>query len=136
MGKTGSFLLLLVTMCSAGCFEKNTTDAVEAYTFWAGQKPSNNVIPVHGKYWQSSHWSKEYEVYLEIKAPKTWREEFVKQNHLNSLNDTAQIIDENKPDWFKPTSRCKIYEPSQFNQGSIYYEDTVAGVIFLHEVQL
>jgi hypothetical protein len=120
----------------AGCREVNTHDPLEVYTLWSGDKPPKEVRLIQGKYWQSSHWSKEYVMYLKLQAPTSWRTEFIKQNHLVYLKDTSIAPEPDIPDWFRPTNKYRVYLPSGFNQGSVYYEDTATGIMYLHEVQL
>jgi hypothetical protein len=131
-----ALLFLISVMTLSGCGEKNTDIPSEVYILWSGGKPPNGVHLIRGRYWQSSHWSKEYIMYLKLQAPELWRRNFIKQNHLVYLKDTSLAPDPDVPDWFRPTNKDKVYVPSGFNQGSVYYEDTVTGTMFLHEVQL
>ena len=73
-------------------------------------------------------------MYLELKASPLWRAEFIRQNNLKL--DTVNIIPDDAPSWFKPKGYCKIWRPSGFDQGSVYLEDTVAGHLFVYEIQL
>ena len=115
--------------------EKRTDDPIQTYKLWAGEKPPMEVEVIHGKYWESPHWSKEYIIYLELKTSLEWKNEFIKQNHLVQ-NKTNQNIPSDAPSWFKPTESCRIWMPSGFTQGSTYYEDTLSGHIFIYEIQL
>jgi hypothetical protein len=138
MTKAVYCLLIIVAMISLnGCREHKTQDPSEVYQLWSG----NNNLPsgvhlIHGYYWQSAHWSKEYIMYLELKAPLAWRNEFVKQNNLLLLEDTSLVPDPDIPEWFKVSKKFKLYVPKGFSEGSAYYEDTITGTMFIHEVQL
>jgi hypothetical protein len=114
--------------------EKNTEDPVETYTLWGGEVPKE-VEVIHGKYWQSSHWSKEYIMYLELKASALWRKEFIKQNNLVENKETNDVTSD-APSWFRPGKNFRTLTPSGFTQGSTYYEDTVSGRMFIYEIQL
>jgi hypothetical protein len=35
-------------------------------------RTSKDINMINGKYWQSAHWSKEYELYAEIKSTEDW----------------------------------------------------------------
>jgi hypothetical protein len=131
------FLLFLITALLTSCMEHTTRDPSKVYQLWSGNKnlPSG-VHLAHGYYWQSAHWSKEYILYLELKAPLTWRNEFIKQNNLIILKDTTLAPDPDIPEWFKTSKKFNLYVPKGFNQGSSYYEDTLSGTMFLHDVQL
>lgn len=128
------FFTALVFLLIA-CIEKNTEDPKETYMLWSGEKPSKEVEIIHGKYWQSSHWSKEYIIYLELKGSPLWRNEFIKQNSLIQ-GKTDESLPSNAPSWFKPTAKFKIWKPSKFSQGAVYYENSQSGQMFIYEIQL
>jgi len=119
----------------ASCKEKSTEDANEAYFFWSGEKPNKEIEVLHGKYWQSRHWSKEYVIYLELKASPLWRREFIKQNNL-VVAKTQEVIPSDRPSWFMPDTNFLKLVPSGSNEGSVYFEDTVTGKVFIYEIQL
>jgi hypothetical protein len=119
------------------CREHKTRNPLEVYQLWSG----NNNLPrgvhlIHGYYWQSAHWSKEYIMYLELKAPAFWRDQFIKQNNLVYKKDTTIGLEQDAPIWFTPTTTYKIFIPSGFNEGSVYYNDSVSDRMFIYEIQL
>jgi hypothetical protein len=126
--------ILLVSGMLVGCFEKKTDDPIKAYQYWAGEKPNERIEVINGRYWGSAHWSKEYIMYLELKASPLWRAEFIRQNNLKL--DTFYAISDDAPSWFKPIGSYKIWRPSGFDQGSVYFEDTVEGHLFIYDIQL
>ena len=72
---------------------------------------------------------------MELTAAPGWRDQFVKQNKLiESKKEFGLPTD--APDWFKPTNNFRELVPAGPDQGSVYYEDTVAGKMFIYEVQL
>jgi hypothetical protein len=136
MSKFSFFIFFNIAMIFfGGCTEKNTEDPVEVYNLWSGEMPTKDVEVVHGKYWQSSHWSKEYIMYLELKASSSWRKKFIKQNSLIEDKKTESIPSD-APLWFKPGVNLRTLKQSGFNQGSVYYEDTISGKMFIYEIQL
>jgi len=132
-------LVALFCVCSIlfSCREKRSSNPIEVYKYWAGSKPENGVKVIHGKYWESSHWSKEYIMYLEIEASAKWRSDFISQNHLVQIwISEIPPPGPDVPEWFKPDDRFKIWTTPGMNQGSIYFEDSLSNRMFLHEVQL
>src|SRR5579863_2630679 len=120
------YLFTALTL-NIGCSEKNTHDPFETYKLWSGgEKPPKEVHLIHGKYWQSAHWSKEYIMYLELKAPSKWRNEYIKQNNLVYKKDTTIALEQDAPQWFKPSPTYKVYVPSGFSEGSVYYNDSAS----------
>lgn len=127
------FILFFVM---TSCIEKETDDAVEAYEYWAGTDPGDEIKILHGKYWQSPHWTKEYELYLEMQTNPKWVKEFISQNKMKVKTSTELDLPYDAPSWFRPKIGLKAYEPSGFNQGSIYFVDETTGYILLYEIQL
>jgi hypothetical protein len=125
---------LAVTTSLTSCMEKNTTDAIEAYNLWGGEVPKE-VEVINGNYWQSAHFTKEYIMSLELKASPLWRKELIKQNNLVETKERTSIPSK-APTWFKPTESFKAFTQSGFSQGSVYFEDTVSGRMFIYEIQL
>jgi hypothetical protein len=126
--------ILFLTLLS-GCAEQTTENAIQAYTLWAKEPPPKEVQLIHGRYWQSSHWTNEYVMYLELKASKSWRNEYIIQNNLFEANDLVEIPDD-APVWFRPDKKYRTFKPKVYQQGSASYIDTVSGKVFIYEVQL
>lgn len=124
---------IVISMVS--CMEKNTNDPIETYKYWAGELPPKEVDVIHGRYWQSSHWSKEYIMYMDVKTPQAWRSQFIKQNNLVETTDQYGLPSD-APDWFKPTKSFRAFVPAGPGQGSVYYEDTLTGRMLIYEIQL
>jgi len=125
----------VAVVCFTSCREKTTSDPIESYKNWAGELPPKNVKVIHGKYWQSAHWSKEYILYLELQAPSSWIAQFIEQNSLVKAPDNPGFPSD-APGWFNPGKDFRILKQKGFDQGSVYYEDTLAGKVFIYEVQL
>jgi hypothetical protein len=56
------FLLLSASLLTA-CFERRTTNPLQAYRYWSGENPGKDIQLHHARYWQSPHFTKEYERY-------------------------------------------------------------------------
>lgn len=128
------FLFFGVSLIS--CSEKNSENPDEVYLLWSGTKPTNEVKLINGKYWQSSHFTKEYKMYLELIAPKNWMSEFIKQNDLKLLTSTSIDLPDDAPVWFKVKPGFKAFVPNGFSQGSIYFLDDNTGYMLIYEIQL
>ena len=127
-------MMVVILATYAGCKEKNTDDPIKTYTFWSGESPPKDVQPIHGKYCQSSHWSKEYIMYMEVKATPLWLNEFIKQNNLVEIKN-VEGLPSDAPSWFQPAKNSIIFTRSN-GQGSLYYDDSLKGKMFIYEIQL
>jgi hypothetical protein len=130
-----SLSLTLFTILLSSCSPKTSENPSEVYQLWAGEKPSKNLKVLHGKYWQSGHFTKEYIMFMELRAPNDWIQEFIVQNKLKPATEPIALPSDT-PLWFKPTSAYKIWEPSDFSQGSAYYVDSLNGQIMIYEIEL
>ena len=124
------FLLLLFS-----CSEKRSSDAEECYRLWSGIKPPKEINVLNGSYWQSAHFTKEYILFLEIKAEDYWIKQFIKENKLVPAND-KWVKPNNTPSWFVPTHSSRQWELPDQQTDSRYFEDTITGRFFLYEIQL
>ncbi|EMN90028.1 hypothetical protein [Leptospira weilii] len=133
-----ALLLIVLKLFVYGCEEKNTEDPAAAYLYWSGDRTvPNNLELIHGKYWESAHWSHEHILFLELKAPLPWREEFKRLNHLIEVKPDGGLPSENAPKWFRPPKYYKVLiSNTEHGQGSVYYENQKTGHIFLYDVQL
>ena len=131
---TLAFILLGISIIS--CSEKNSENPEEVYYLWSGTKPTNEVKLINGKYWQSAHFSKEYKMYLELSATNNWTSEFIKQNNLKLLTSTTIDLPLDAPIWFKVKSGCKVFVPSGFSHGSLYFLDNKTRHLLIYEIQL
>jgi hypothetical protein len=123
-----------MTFGVTSCSEKKTDDAVKSYTYWADAPPQNDLKVIHGKYWQSANFTKEYIVYLELAASSTWKEDFIKQNHLVLSKDELSIPTD-APSWFRFQKTIRVWKQNENNQ-SQYIEDLQTGHWFIFEQQL
>ncbi|EMJ96868.1 hypothetical protein [Leptospira alstonii] len=130
-------LLIVLKLFVYGCVEKNTEDPTSVYLYWSGdQTVPNDLELIHGKYWESAHWSHEHILFLELKAPPSWRKEFKELNRLIEVKSDG-TEPSGAPAWFRPPKYYKVLIPSGENgQGSVYYENPKNGHMFLYDVQL
>ena len=130
-----SITLLSVFMLES-CVEINTSDAHEAFINWAGTKPNNEIKLLNGQYWQSSHWTKEYIVYLKFNATDKWWNDFLKENSISKDKENWTIPND-APKWFNPHKNYIRYGGGDdFDQGSRYFQDTISGAYYVYEIQL
>jgi hypothetical protein len=136
---TGRLTILLATLfvaCLAiSCQDKITTSAKDTFKYWTGYSAPQGFDLIKGKYWQSSHWTKEYIIYLKFKPTKQWWDEFIRQSNL-SPDSSIWEKPTDAPAWFKPTDNSIQYGQSGFSQGSRYFRDSITGVCYVYEIQL
>lgn len=130
------FLLLLPFSMLSGCLSMETNSAEKAYRYWAGEDAPKELRLLNGKYWESPHFTKEYIMYLELQAPKSWVNSFIALNNLAPAKDSSFVQPSEAPSWFKPTKSQIAFEPSGFSQGSTYFIDTLTGHMLMYEIQL
>lgn len=69
-----NYVIILVAIVLTGCVEKNTNDPIEAFKYWAGEKPGNDVKVIKAQYWESSHWMQpRSSKYGDVITPNTGR---------------------------------------------------------------
>jgi hypothetical protein len=125
-------LLILLTSCS----EIETENAFETYRFWAGTDPAKDIDLINGRYWQSSHWTKEYIMYLKTKPTKEWLDSFIKENQL-VIDKRVWTKPEDAPIWFIPSDNSLRYSDGKdFDKGSRYIYDSISGICYIYEIQL
>ncbi|MFN8206592.1 MAG: hypothetical protein U0T82_04195 [Bacteroidales bacterium] len=109
------FISLILFTC---CTEIKTDNAVKTYRYWGGTDPTEDIGLINGHYWQSSHFTKEYIMYLKIKPTKQWLESFITQNQL-VIDKRNWTIPDDAPTWFKPSDNSLRYSDGKdFNQGT------------------
>jgi uncharacterized protein YceK len=126
---------ILTLLLMTGCSEINTTDPVDSYKYWAGTTPPKDLEIVQAKYWQSSHWSKEYILYLRVKPTNEWWNEFVKQNNLTQDNGQWSVPT-NSPGWFKLPATGTLYRPENDFYDSRFFRDSQTGECYIYDIQL
>ena len=137
-------LFLVFSITFSSCSEVNSENPKEIFELWTGSELPKDIELVNGKYWESAHWSKEYEVYAEIKSTETWWNDFKNNNQLEDFksslnNDIEEKFFKNKneeiikqPHWFKPDKSSEIY----IKGSSEFFWNPKTNTIFIHEIQL
>ncbi|MFT3911656.1 MAG: hypothetical protein QM737_19695 [Ferruginibacter sp.] len=130
------FVLLFFFIISIpSCTVKKTENPAIAYKYWSGSKAPKEIELIHARYWESSHWSKEYIMYMELKAPTHWIQEYIEQNKLIKAGN-AKITANDIPAWFNPSAKSKIYTMADSTNRSVYYYDSLNHKLLIYEIQL
>lgn len=134
--KLSIFLIQLIIF--SGCSEKDVRNPKEAYSYWIKSDMNSKVEVVNGKYWESSHFSHEYIIYLELKVSAEWWNKFSKENEL--IIDSYQnesLYNNDFPKWFKPSKEFVAYKSNtDSDQGSMYFYNEKTQSVFIYEIQL
>lgn len=135
--KSNTFIVLvLMILALTSCMEKKTSNAIDTFKYWAGTKPPTDLELLSGQYWQSSHWTKEYILFLKFKPSNNWWNEFLKQNALYK-DSSDRLVPDNAPIWFNPSFNSVLYRREiDFDQGSRYFRDSITGICYIYEIQL
>lgn len=118
------------------CSSIATKNAEKAYQYWSGNKPPKEIELIKGEYYQSPHFSLEYELFLKFRSDKKWFSEFVEQNKLEIdtiKNDWKRLTE--LPEWFQPDKRYLIYAKDQSDQfqRSRYFINPENGMCYIFE---
>lgn len=124
-----SFLFLFA------CSEKSSTNAEECYRLWSGMKPPKEVKVLNGSYWQSSHFTKEYIMFLELEATDEWRK-LMRENNKFVLAEDDWEKPSDAPVWFTPARSLQKWKRKDDYSESRYFEDTIAKKFYFYEIQL
>lgn len=132
MHKLLQILLVTLFFLLLGCIGEQTNNPGKVFKYWAGLSAPDGVQPVNGDYWESPHWTKEYILFLEIKASRKWINEYLVENQITDTSEEFSIP-QDAPDWFKPDSTFVM-----FGNGftSTYYVDSKNNRLFIYEIQL
>jgi hypothetical protein len=110
-------VLLLLTACSSGTWEDDSKNWERIYN----QDKPDNVNVIHSWYWRSSHWSYEYEFYIETDSNKQILESFISKADLVQIEDptkvpTYELFPDDKPKWFvpKPLDKYEVWTGNGF----------------------
>lgn len=94
--KTLQIVSLTALFSCGGTWENN--DDIWARTF-NNEKPKEIEL-VNSKIWVSSHWTYEFQSFLEVKPNKKWFNEFEKEYKLINSSDFEILEITEKPSWF------------------------------------
>ncbi len=131
-----AFLFLSLTNFSYGQDQEGMHyGAKETFKYWAGEEPWEGIDVRNGQYWSSSHFTKEYIMYMEVIVPIEMALSFIndKYNRLELVDEEVKFPSD-APEWFQPPTNYKEYKGG--NQGSKYFINTETGHMFMYEIQL
>lgn len=130
---TGIFCVL---MFLTGCFSASSSDSEEAFEYWSGAKPPKEIELIKGQYYQSPHFTLEYELFLKFKSTDDWWNEFVKSNGLQAdrQNDEWKMFVE-LPQWFKPDNNFLIYSRNDKFDRSRYFFNPKERMCYAYETK-
>jgi hypothetical protein len=124
-------LISIAVFIIVSCYSDNTTDKEEVFEYWLGIEPPPEVKLIRGEYYQSPHFTLEYELFLEMKVKKVWWEDFVKENDLTKVdNEQIQTV---SPSWFQPDLNFKSYSSKKVHDYSRYFVNEATGHTFVYE---
>lgn len=119
-------------MSLVGCFSVNTSDSEKAFEYWAGYEPPKNFELFNGEFYQSPHFSLEYEVYLKFRTTSEWWNEYIEENNLKIDNeDWTKRVD--APEWFKPYKGYMKYSRNDGFDHSRYFFHKESGLCYIYE---
>ncbi|MBD8081159.1 hypothetical protein [Chryseobacterium caseinilyticum] len=131
---------LITALISCGI---ETEDKEQIFYLWTNGELPKDVQTINGKYWESGHFTKEYEVYIHLKPSEKWWNEFKKVNELEThkSNFSEEIRLKLKPDykrvieipkWFRPNKNSTVYQKTD---SEFFWNETTRD-LFIHEIQL
>jgi len=116
------------------CFSSSSSDGEETFEYWYGAESPDDINVINGQYYQSPHFTLEYELFLEFKSSEKWWREFIEQNQLelDRQNDDWKGLAD-FPVWFAPKSNFLIYSRNDRFDRSRYFFNSETGLCFIYE---
>lgn len=128
-------ILLLILIILSGCLDINTNDPEKAFRYWTHiPLPNSEVKALKGRYWQSNHFTLEYEVYLQLVASDEWREELIRFNDL-VVDTTSWYCPKDVPNWFFPSDTLIQYQ-SRYNSLFRLWMRHNGDTVYIYDLQL
>ncbi len=130
----------VVTLCLCilliSCFSTETEDADKAYQYWSGSKPPKEIELIKGQWYQSPHFTLEYEFFLKFKSDRTWFNEFVEYNNLKLDTTKIELSKWTEfPIWFQPNKKYLMYSKNlndEFER-SRYFIHPTTGICYIYD---
>lgn len=118
------------------CFPIETKNPKKAFQYWSRSEVPNEIELIKGQYYQSPHFSLEYELFLKFKSDNTWFNDFVEYNALEIDtvgNDWKRWT--KLPNWFNPNQEFLIYTKDQNDEFecSRYFRNPKTGINYIYE---
>lgn len=133
MKKTVIFIFISFLI---SCSPIETKNAEKAYEYWSGNKPSKEIKLIKGEYYQSPHFSLEYELFLKFKTDKKWFNDFIEHNKLELDTFKNDWFNYTKlPNWFKADENYLIYtkDKTDTSERSRYFINRKNGICYIYE---
>tara|TARA_B100000780_G_C21120607_1_gene453843 strand:+ start:220 stop:636 length:417 start_codon:yes stop_codon:yes gene_type:complete len=126
----------IITFLLSGCFSVETDNPNKAWKYWSGSEPPENIEMIKGEYYQSPHFTLEYELILKFRTDKKWFDEFVDYNSLivdTIRHDWTRWTD--LPSWFDPDKNFDKYsaDPTDDFERSRYFFNPENGEAYIYE---
>lgn len=133
-------MFCLSTIVDSCGIETDNKDQI--FYLWTNGELPKDIKTINGKYWESGHFTKEYEVYIHLKSTDKWWENFKKINQLDAHKASFSEEIQSKlnpefkrvlqiPKWFKPDRNSVIYQKGE----SEFYWDSKTKDLYIHEIQ-
>jgi hypothetical protein len=127
-------ILAFVFFLTTSCLSTKTNDSEKAYKYWAGTEHPKDMTLIEGEYYQSPHFTLEYEFFLKFKPTKKWWNEFIEYNNLEIDSQDKKWSNEVKlPNWFKSNDKFIIYSKNDMLDSSRYLINLETGICYIYE---
>ncbi|MGB3592461.1 MAG: hypothetical protein WBA16_12315 [Nonlabens sp.] len=126
-------LIFFTIIIIQGCFSRSSQNANDTFTYWLKMDPPKEVRVINGEFYQSPHFTLEYELFLEFMVKKTWWESLVATNQL--IHTAFQFLPESidAPAWFTPDGTFELYKSAVTYDRSFYYVNKQSGLCYVYE---
>ena len=118
--------ILICGFIVSSCLPVQTTDAEDAFEYWAGFPPPKEFKILEGEYYKSPHFTHEFEVYLKMIPTDEWWSNLVDQYKLSEDYGTW-TKPEKAPEWFNPSSKLTMYSRHEEYDQSRFFRDSISG---------
>ena len=125
----------MILIFLSGCSQVHTDNPEKAFRYWTRiPLPNSEVKVLKGKYWQSGHFTLEYEAYLQLVTSKEWRNELIRLNNL-TIDTTEWYCPKDVPNWFSPPDPFIQYQ-SPHNFQSRFWLQQEGDTVYIYDLQL
>lgn len=115
------------------CLPIETKNGNKAYEYWSGEEPPKEIEIIEGEYYQSPHFTLEFEFFLKFKPNEEWHLEFLKQNKFekDTLNGGSLRLTK-PPEWFLTDHNFEVYSKNDEYDRSRYFVNRKNGLCYLY----
>lgn len=125
-------LMILTSFSLISCLSSSSNNPEKVYKYWLKEEPPKELKLINGQYYQSPHFTLEYEVFLEMNVTKKWWDGFIRTNHLKIDSVSDDFMTE-LPKWFKVNSKFTKFSKNDKFDRSAYYINFSNGKCFIYE---